>query len=740
MWNKVLLFVSLAMALSLAGPVSADEEIMIPDAGFDDQVLSVGGYTYVGEGPYDDEDSDYPGPWQSSGGDAWIDHSYYAGDGDLPAASGDNKVYGYEENEDSVYQILGETWIEGATYTLSCYEGSAWSDYDDGWWLYFTGEDYDQNLAEASGNGPVGEWQQVSLVYTATGADAGNKIGIKMKGDPWVTFDSFTLTYKMPLTASGPSPANEGPDVSRDSALTWSPGITAVQHNVYLGTRFEDVNSADVPTESGLSVTSFDPGRLEFGRTYYWRVDEIEGAPGQAVHRGRVWMFEVEPHAIPILGETIAVTASSTGNEFSPPANTINGSGLDANDMHDIRSETMWVSASVDLDPWIQYEFDGVKKLDTMKVWNANSAAESAIGWGVKDVRIEVSVDGDTWEALGDVTQFSRAPGAGTYDQYDEIDLGGAAARMVRLNILGNWGGVLMSYSLSEVQFSVIPVAARSPEPASGSVDIMPNDTASWRAGRQAAQHTVYVSTDERAVIDGTAPSVTSSTHRLDLGSLDLQLDETYYWRVDEVNDAEVPSVWAGPVWSLSTPAALGVDDFESYSNASPDRPFQTWVDGFGYSEDEFFPIGYSGNGKGAGIGHDIWSLSSPHYDGKIMETTETIPGSNQSLPFYYTNSSQTDRTWATPQDWTVGGAQALVLHFLGSEENTGGSLFVEINGQKVTYPDNTNLGLAQWHLWTIDLAALGINAEAVTSMSIGIDGVGSGMILIDDISTVISE
>jgi len=64
---------------------------------------------------------------------------------------------------------------------------------------------------------------------------------------------------------------------------------------------------------------------------------------------------------------------------------------------------------------------------------------------------------------------------------------------------------------------------------------------------------------------------------------------------VDEVNEAEATPVWAGPVWRFNTPAALTVDDFETYSNDSPNRPFQTWLDGFGYSSDEFFPAGSGG-------------------------------------------------------------------------------------------------------------------------------------------------
>jgi hypothetical protein len=174
-------------------------------------------------------------------------------------------------------------------------------------------------------------------------------------------------------------------------------------------------------------------------------------------------------------------------------------------------------------------------------------------------------------------------------------------------------------------------------------VDVLPNATLAWRAGREAAQHTIYLGADQNEVADGSASSVTSSTHSLDLSSLDLALGQAIYWRVDEVNEAEAVSVWAGPVWSFSTVGALTVDDFERYNNDSPDRPFQTWHDGFGYSADEYFPEGYGGNGTGAGIGHDIWSLSSPDYNGDLMETGLVYNGS-QSMPVYYDGAgSQVD-------------------------------------------------------------------------------------------------
>ena len=548
-----------------------------------------------------------------------------------------------------------------------------------------------------------------------------------------------------PELASAPVPSNLATDVIRDSVLTWTPGEFAGAHDVYLSTSFDDVNDATRAADLGVllameqDANAIDPGRLDFGTVYYWRVDEVNATPDKTLFRGDVWSFTAEPYSIPIPGSSIAVTASSASNEFSLPERTIDGSGLDANDMHGINPETIWFTGTVDLDPWIQYEFDSVTKLDVMKVWNANSSAEPAIGWGVKDVEIAYSVDGETWNVLADASQFSRAPGLPTYDQYDEIDFGGAAAKIVRLNIQSNWGGILMAYGLSEVQFSMIPAQARSPEPASGTVDVLLDTDLTWRAGREAAQHTVYVSTDANAVADGTAPAVTSDTPGVALASLDLALGATYYWRVDEVNEAEATSVWAGPVWNFSSVPYVTVEDFEQYGNLSPDRPFQTWLDGFGYSADEFFPEGYGGNGTGAGIGHDIWSLNSPHYNGDIMETGDTFSGNGQSMPLYYTNSggvaSQTERTFAAPQEWTIGSPKTLSLAFKGQVGNTG-TLFITINNAKVTYQrDNGNIGRGTWQVWNIDLSSVNTNLSSITKLTLGVEGAGaSGMILFDDI------
>ncbi|MHC4510943.1 MAG: hypothetical protein ACYTAO_18635, partial [Planctomycetota bacterium] len=186
-------------------------------------------------------------------------------------------------------------------------------------------------------------------------------------------------------------------------------------------------------------------------------------------------------------------------------------------------------------------------------------------------------------------------------------------AKYVRLTAASNWGGLLPQYGLSEVRFFSVPVGAREPSPDSGASDVAPAVTLAWRAGREAGTHDVYLSTDEQAVIDGAAPvvSVTDASYSavLDLGS-------TYYWRIDEVNDAETPTMWQSDVWDFSTPEYLVVDGFEDYNDYPPDEIYTTWLDG------------YENPANGSQVGY----LIPPTIE------TGTVHGGEQSMPLLYSN------------------------------------------------------------------------------------------------------
>ena len=144
--------------------------------------------------------------------------------------------------------------------------------------------------------------------------------------------------------AKRPNPADGEIEVSRDVVLNWEPGFYAPPvngHKVYLSENIDDVNDGiGGITQSADSYAP--PERLDFGTTYYWRVDEVNAPPDSSVHKGKVWSFTTELLAYPI--ENIAVTASSTAQEDMGPENTINGAGLDADDLHSMDVMDMWLS------------------------------------------------------------------------------------------------------------------------------------------------------------------------------------------------------------------------------------------------------------------------------------------------------------------------------------------------------------------------------------------------------------
>jgi len=547
----------------------------------------------------------------------------------------------------------------------------------------------------------------------------------------------FFAVMPPPVQAKNPHPADKATDVVRDVVLSWVPGESAKTHDVYFGTNFDDVSNASGKSTPGVEVSqgqdanTYDPtGLLDFSQTYYWRVDEVNNLNPESPWKGDVWSFIVEPFAYPI--EDIIATASSSAADQGPE-NTVNGSGLDDSGLLHGNSAagTMWESSPTGVQPsWIAYEFDQVYKLHDMRVWNYNETWEQQIGVGVKDATIEYSVDGIDYTTLGTTHEFAQGPGTADYAHNTTVDLGGAMAKYVRLSANSNWGGgILNQFGLSEVNISYVPVAAREPYPASGATDMdVANVTLSWRAGRQAASHEVYFSDSNQAVIDETVSAISipadSSYANYDTGPLDLA--QSYYWKVNEVNEAETTTIWQGDVWNFGTQEYLVVDDFEDYNDFEPDRIFDTWVDG------------WSDPTKGGSqVGSDVPPFA---------ETT-IVHGGSQSIPLIYDNSTAnysegTANVANLPvgQDWTKYGIKTLSLWFYGDPTNAAEQLYVKLNGSKVTYDgDASNLTLGGWQVWNIELASFGVNLSNVTELSIGLERSGlvggKGVVYFDDIS-----
>ncbi len=533
-----------------------------------------------------------------------------------------------------------------------------------------------------------------------------------------------------PGLASQPSPADGQTDLLRDGVvLSWAPGPWAARHDVYLGTSQADVTAAGRADPRGVLVSqaqdanTFDPGRLAFGQTYYWRIDEVNAPPTSTIYTGKVWSFAVEPRSYAVAN--VKVTASSTYDKNSLPQKTVDGSGLNAAGQHSTTTADMWLSRAADPQPWIQYEFDRAEKLDQMVVWNSNQTYENVFGVGAKDVTIEYAAEPNAWKILGDYV-IDRAPGTPAYAGNKPLDFGGVVARYVKLTIKNNWGGKVKQYSLSEIRFFSVPVRARQPQPASNTSNVAATATLSWRYGREAASHDVYLGLDPNNLTR--IATVTEPTCEVD-----VDLGKTYYWKVVEVNAAEDPAAWQSEVWTFNAEPYIAVDDFESYTNESPKRVFQTWIDGAGFSPDEFFPKGNDGNGSGALVGYDPLS-------GDIMEAAR-IHGGSLSAPLYYgyegRATSEATRTFDEPQDWTKHGIKSLALYFTGSADNKDARLYVQVNnGAKLFYEGAVaDLRQPMWVMFAVDLAKAGVSLKSVSKLTIGVEGAGAaGTLLIDDI------
>jgi len=156
--------------------------------------------------------------------------------------------------------------------------------------MVFLGDDFDQvsNAAAGIPTGAAfynpGELEREKVYYWRVDEFDGLDT---FKGDVW--------TFTTPGAVGNPQPANGATDVGMATILNWTAADNAASHDVYFGldkdtVRRADTGSPEYKDPRALGAESYDPGVLDLGTTYYWRVDEIYN--GTTV-KGPVWSFTV---------------------------------------------------------------------------------------------------------------------------------------------------------------------------------------------------------------------------------------------------------------------------------------------------------------------------------------------------------------------------------------------------------------------------------------------------------------
>jgi hypothetical protein len=261
--------------------------------------------------------------------------------------------------------------------------------------------------------------------------------------------------------------------------------------------------------------------------------------------------------------------------------------------------------------------------------------------------------------------------------------------------------------------------------PANGAVDVTQTPVLTWTSGF-GASHEIYFGTDPASLELKGSGNLGSESYEPG----QLEWNTTYYWRVDEVNNANADSPWTGPRWSFTTANFLIIDDMESYNDIDEGEPgsnriYNAWVDGF---DDPT---------NGSQVGH----LDHPFYEETIVHS------GNKSMPFTYDNGvgkSEATLTLTSNRDWTINGINTLTIWFRGNSDNVAETLYVALNGNAIVTNDNPDAAqITTWTQWNIDLQAFadqGVNLANVNTIGLGLgnrnnpQAGGSGVLYFDDI------
>ena len=473
--------------------------------------------------------------------------------------------------------------------------------------------------------------------------------------------------------AFGPEPADGALLSDTWINLSWSPGALAVSHDVYIGDNFDAVNEGAEGTFIGNQADTF----------------AVVGFPGFPFPDGLVpgttyyWRIDEVNDT-----ETDSPWKGDIWSFSIPPKTAYAPNPANGAESVDVDAELSWTGG-----------FGA--KLHTVYFGDNFTEVDNAIGG---------QVQGTTTYTHGTLKMAKTY-----YWRVDEFD------------IVETHKGNVWSF--------ITEGAVGIPEPANGAVDVTQSPILTWTPGVFGASHEIYFGTDKNAVknADSNSPEYKGSgnlgSESLDPGQ--LEWDTTYYWRIDEANNANADSPWTGPLWSFNTANFLIVDDMESYNDLNEDEPgssriYLTWVDGFDNPAI-----------NGSVVGH-----ANPPFAEQTI-----VHGGLQSMPFAYNNAvgkSEATSVLTSNRDWTVNGVNTLTIWFRGEAANAAEPMYVVLNGTAGVDNDNPNATQAtSWIQWNIDLQAFagqGVNLANVSSITLGIGNRtnpvvgGSGMMYFDDI------
>ena len=478
----------------------------------------------------------------------------------------------------------------------------------------------------------------------------------EIAGDETVTTGDVWTFTSAPAIAHDPDPRNGDKWIDTSVTLSWVAGMGATKHDVYFGTDEGAVANRDASVFQGTqNPMTYKPGTLAEQTTYYWAVDEHNGA----MHEGELWQFTTGPAVGGVKGEyfnNMTVTGAPALTRLDPAIDFDWGTEGPGEPIGIDQFSVRWTA---DLEIAIADTYTFITNTD-----------DGARLWLGDEQIVEQWVDQGPTDASSKPIYLEPGIYPLRMEYYENG--GGAVAHLF-------WQSPSMAREIIPVGPLQPPVRARAVYPKNGDVNVPQDLMLKWTAGDKAVSHDVYFGDDADAVTGATPDSAGLYQGRQGLEETtlvlgDLEWNKTYYWRIDEVNDAEADSPWVGAVWSFTTADAIVVDDFETYTDDfdAGEAIWQTWIDGLT-------------NLTGSIVGY---------FETPFAEQT-IVHGGLQSMPFDYNNInspyySEAELEFVPVQNWTANGVDALTLWFRGNAVS-----FIE------TGPDSMTMSSTSGDVWT---------------------------------------
>jgi fibronectin type 3 domain-containing protein len=486
-----------------------------------------------------------------------------------------------------------------------------------------------------------GHWMRLLDIYSPTSCGEVTMWGSATYGETkkrtleQPDLDGLFALYPGSGTLAAPAlttPANGATNISLTPSLQWNASNGATGYDVYFGT------SASPALAATVTGTTYAPGTLTAGKTYYWKVTAKNAASSAS---SGTWTFTVSGAAGAVAAPTLASPGNgATGVSTTPALTWTAAANATAYEVYLGTTNPPALAVST---PGTTYSpatlTAGATYYWRVVAKNSTSSATSAT-WSFTVAGAAATVTAPTLMAPANAaTGVSRTPllswttqaNATSYDVYLGTStnpglagtITGTSAQVSTLTAGATyyWRVVAKNSTSSATSptwsFTVAVSAPATPAltaPANGATGVTATTTLTWATSAGATSYDVYLGASTSPALVGTVTGTSFPASGLTAGA-------TYYWRVVAKNSggSATSATWSFTVAAANSSGLTLLSPKDGATGVST-RPVMQWSAVTGATMYDLY-VGMS---------------ASPAYIGSVNATSVTVSGFKAQSTYYW--------------------------------------------------------------------------------------------------------